>query len=230
MTTSNVRSGTNADRHRANPMGAYVATAGALVLLISVWLPWAEYGPGDDAANNQSSGYEADPLIPWMAYLAVGMAIALLYATKRADRRQHRGLSLASFAAGLASLLWVVSYLIDPIANNHINELNIATSWGLWVGLLGALLWTVGSFLLAKEPEGDVEEDTYRATETHARPVETTRHAEVTETGPANVTDRDVVERHPTDTRYAGETHGTTGTYDDDLGTETRRRDEPGAF
>lgn len=245
MTTSNVRSGTNADRHRANPMGAYIATAGALILLISVFLGWVGLGQGD-SQEDVISGYEADGVIPFMGLLGLGFALALLYATKRADRRQHRGLSLASFAVGLASLLWILLFIIDPISTFQYNE-NVTTAFGAYIGLLGALIWTVGSFLLAKEPEGDVEDDTHRTTETHARPVETTRHAEVTETRPADVTDRDVVDRHPTDTRYAGETHGTTGTtgttgatgttgttgtYDDDItrSTETRRRDEPGTF
>jgi hypothetical protein len=119
MTTSNVRSGTsrsgtNADTHRANPLGAYIATLGALILLASVWLDWVGLGIADSETNS-SSGYEADSLIPFMGLLGLGFALALLYATKRADRRQHRGLSLASFAVGLASLLWIVFFIIDPI-------------------------------------------------------------------------------------------------------------------
>lgn len=148
-------------------------------------------------------------------------------------------------AVGLASFLWILFFLFDPISTFRYNE-TVTTAFGVYIGLLGALIWTVGSFLLAKEPEGDVEEDAaHRTSETHARPVQTTRHAEVTEARPANVTDRDVVERHPTDTRYTGGTDYTSGTehftgtsdvhrtdYDDDVtrGSETRRGDEPGTF
>lgn len=145
------------NERRANPMGAYVATVGAIILLVSIWLDWLTKGPGD-SEGNPSSGYEGDGVIPLMAYLGVGFAVALLYATKRADRRQHRGLSLASFAVGLASLLWIVSFLLDPISTTQYNE-NVSTEFGVFVGLVGSLLWAVGSFLLAKEPEGDFEDD-----------------------------------------------------------------------
>ena len=61
MTTSNVRSGTsrsgtNADTRRANPLGAYIATLGALILLASVWLGWVGLGAGDSETDS-SSGY-----------------------------------------------------------------------------------------------------------------------------------------------------------------------------
>ncbi len=241
MTTTNVRSGTsrsgtNADTRRANPLGAYIATLGALILLASVWMDWVGLGVGDSESNS-SSGYEADSLIPFMGLLGLGFALALLYATVRADRRQHRGLSLASFAVGLASLLWIVFFLIDPIETVKYagyrgeGNPNVTTELGVWIGLLGALLWTAGSFLLAKEPEGDVEHDTTHRVETHARPVQHTQHAQVTETRPANVTDRDVVDRRPTDTRTVGETRTTghtTGVQHTDYDADRVRRNESG--
>lgn len=196
---------------RANPMGAYVATVGALILFVSMWLDWVGLGADDEEANF-SSGYEADSLIPFMGLLGIGFAAALLYALNRADRRQHRGLSLASFAVGLASLLWILFFFIDPIetvkyagADGEANP-NVTTSWGLWVGLIGALLWTVGSFLLAKEPEGDVEHDPIRREATpvvarETRPV-TTQHTDHTT---AHTTG------HTTDRAYTDRT-GTTGT------------------
>jgi len=155
-------------------VGAYIATLGAVILLVSVWLDWATKGPGD-SEGDPVSGYEADGLIPFMGYLALGFALALLYATIRADRRQHRGLSLASMAAGLASLLWCVSFLIDPISTAQYNE-NISTEIGVYVGAAGALLWTLGSFLIAKEPEGDHESGRTVSshTVTQRRPVSTT--------------------------------------------------------
>jgi hypothetical protein len=239
MTTSNVRSGTsrsgtNADTHRANPLGAYIATLGALILLASVWLDWVGLGIADSETNS-SSGYEADSLIPFMGLLGLGFALALLYATKRADRRQHRGLSLASFAVGLASLLWIVFFIIDPIETvkyagyDGESEPNVTTELGAYIGLLGALIWTVGSFLLAKEPEGDVEQVSTHRVETHARPVQHTQHTQVTETRPANVTDRDVVDRRPTNTRTVGETHTTGRTVQGtDYDADRIRRNESG--
>ena len=167
------------DVRRANPLGAYVATLGALVFLISIWLDWVSFGSGDEETN-KASGYEGDGVIPLMAYLGVGFALALLYATKRADRRQHRGLSLASFAVGLASLLWTVSFLIDAISTAQYQE-NVASSIGPWIALIGTLLWTVGSFLLAKEPEGDREDEHHTVA---SRPVPTTQHTDTRDVEP----------------------------------------------
>lgn len=174
MTTHTDRGEANIVR-RANPLGAYITTVGALVFLLSIWLDWVNLGP-TDRETNPSSGYEADGVIPLLAYLGIGFSLALLYATKRADRRQHRGLSLASFAVGLAALLWTLSFLIDAISTVQYQE-NVSTGYGLWIGLLGSLLWTAGSFLLAKEPEGDREHDGHI---THAaHPTEVRRTAEV---------------------------------------------------
>jgi hypothetical protein len=195
-TSSRTTRDTNRDDRRASPVGAYIATAGAVVLLVSVWLDWVTLGPGDSEGNG-SSGYEADSLIPFMAYLALGFALALLYATVRADRRQHRGLSLASMAAGLASLLWSISFLIDPISTVQYDE-NVSTEVGVYIGIIGALLWTVGSFLIAKEPEGD-HEPTTRVAEAHT----------VTERRPATKTEHvEHVEHHDRDVRTRGTTTG----------------------
>lgn len=187
MTTSSSTSHDRADdERRASPVGAYITTVGALVFLISVWLDWVTFGRGD-SEGNPSSGYEAEGLIPFMAYLGIGFSLALLYATVRADRRQHRGLSLASMAAGLASLLWCVSFLFDPIATSQWND-NVSTEIGPYIAILGALLWTVGSFLLAKEPEGDRE------------PTRVTQARAVTQTRPAQATHVEHHDVHTTGT------------------------------
>ena len=148
-------------------------------LLVSIWLDWLRLGPGD-SEQDPSSGYEGDSIIPFMAYLGVGFALALLYALKRADRRQHRGLSLASFAVGLASLLWCVSFIIDPVSTLQYPEGNVSVKWGAYLAALGALLWTLGSFLLAKEPEGDVEDRHVTAV---SRPVATHTETHRVDTG-----------------------------------------------
>jgi len=202
------------DTDRAQPIGAYIATLGSLILLVSVWLDWVGMGTGDTETDT-SSGYEADSLIPFMGLLGVGLGLGLLYATKRADRGQHRGLSLASMAAGLASFLWILFFLIDPIETvkyagyDGEAEPNVTTELGVWVGMIGALIWAAGSLILAKEPEGDIDRDSHQVehhtqrqvVETHQQPAQRTRHAEVTETRQANVTDREVVDRRPVDSR-----------------------------
>jgi hypothetical protein len=97
---------TNYAPHRADPKGAYIATAGVVILVVAAFLAWI----GTD--DKSFSGYEADTVIPFTAYLGVGFAAALLYAAKRATRRQHRGLSLPSMAAGVAATGLALSYLL----------------------------------------------------------------------------------------------------------------------
>src|SRR4029453_9588656 len=84
---------------RANPTGAYVATAGVVVFLIATFLDWVSTENG----AVPGTGYETDSPIPLVAYLGLGLAAALLYTLNRARGRQHRGLSLTTMAAGIAA-------------------------------------------------------------------------------------------------------------------------------
>jgi hypothetical protein len=150
-------------RVRANPTGMYVAIAGVVIFNIAVFLEWAT------TDSDGFSGYESDSLWPYAAYLGIGFAAAMVYAAKRAYRRQHRGLTLASMAVGLATTLQCLAWLVDipGAAERDTGD----PSTGVWVGLVGALLWTVGSAMFAKEPEGDPEHDrvhTDRDTQHHA--------------------------------------------------------------
>jgi len=135
---------------RANPMGAYVATAGVVVFLIATFLDWVS--TQDDTVTG--SGYETDTAIPLVAYLGIGLAAALLYALNRARGRQHRGLSLTTMAAGIAATLLALSYILDaPGALERGGD--YSAEFGSYIGLIGGIVWAVGAFLLAKEPEGD---------------------------------------------------------------------------
>jgi hypothetical protein len=72
----------------------------------------------------------------------------------RAYRRQHCGLTLSCMAAGIAATLLAVAYIIDPPDASERGD-QLSTEFGVYVALIGGLLWAVGSGLLAKEPEGD---------------------------------------------------------------------------
>jgi hypothetical protein len=74
--------------------------------------------------------------------------------------------------------------------------------------LIGALLWAVGSALLAKEPEGDAERD--QARHEPAR-VQTTQHVtDVHHTAHTDHVGTHGVESHHTGYPATGTTHGTT--------------------
>jgi uncharacterized membrane protein YidH (DUF202 family) len=137
-------------------MGAYIAMAGIALFTIAVFLDWLSVEVSD-ATQSQStsvSGYEADSLIPFVAYLGIGLAAALLYAMTRAHRRQHRGLTLTSMAVGIAATLLALSYLINAPGIAETGG-DISPEIGVWIALLGGLLWAAGSGLFAKEIEGD---------------------------------------------------------------------------
>jgi hypothetical protein len=130
-------------------MGAYVATAGVVVFLIATFLDWVSTDSG-----TTGSGYETDTVIPLLAFLGLGLAAALNYALNRARGRQHRGLSLVTMAVGVAATGISLAYVLD-VPGAFERTADLSTETGAFVGLVGAIVWTVGAFLLAKEPEGD---------------------------------------------------------------------------
>jgi O-antigen/teichoic acid export membrane protein len=137
---------------RANPIGAYVATAGVVIFLIAVFaFDWINDPNVDDRT---ASGYETDPLIPWLAYFGLGLVVALFYAMSRARGRQHRGLSLVTMAVGVGVVGLTLSYLFDAPGILDV-EIDYEAQAGVWIALIGGILWAVGAGLLAKEPEGD---------------------------------------------------------------------------
>jgi uncharacterized membrane protein YidH (DUF202 family) len=138
---------------KARPTGLAVAALGIVVFNIAPFLDWVESTAGSDTA----SGYETDSLVPFIAYLGIGLLIAMAYAYTRARRGQHRGLTLTSLAIAIAAALQCIAFAIDPMGNLERGS-DLDPKIGVYVGLIGALIWAIGSFLLAKDVEGDDED------------------------------------------------------------------------
>jgi ABC-type Fe3+-siderophore transport system permease subunit len=140
---------------RARSTGLAVAAAGILFFNVSPFLNWVD--PGGDA--NPRTGYETDSLVPFIAYLGLGLLVAMVYAMNRARRGQHRGLTLVSMAVGIAATLQCLVFALNPMGALERGD-DLATQIGVYVGLLGAAIWAIGSGLLAKEIEGDDDDHT----------------------------------------------------------------------
>jgi hypothetical protein len=61
------------------------------------------------------TSYETDSPIPFIAFLGVGLAVALFYALQRARRAQDRGLTLAAMATGIAATIWCIAFALEPM-------------------------------------------------------------------------------------------------------------------
>jgi hypothetical protein len=165
MTTSEPAAvATNHDSHRrASTTGLTIAGLGILLFNIAPFLNWVD--PGGDA--NPRTGYETDSLVPFIAYLGLGLLAAMAYAMKRAYRAQHRGLTLVSMAVGLAATLQCIAFALNPMGGLERGD-GLDPQVGVFVALIGAIVWSIGSGLLAREIEGDDIDDTsdYRAATT----------------------------------------------------------------
>jgi hypothetical protein len=135
---------------RARTTGLALTGAGVLVFNVAPFMNWVD--PKGDA--NPRTGYETDSLIPFIAYLGLGLLLAMVYAGNRARRGQHRGLTLASMATGIAATLWSIAYALNPMGGLERGDA-LSAQVGIFVAILGAAVWSVGSGLLAKEIEGD---------------------------------------------------------------------------
>lgn len=135
---------------QARPTGLAVAAVGILVFNIAPFLDWVD--PDGDA--DPRTGYETDSLVPFIAYLGIGLLAAMVYARQRARRGQHRGLTLASMAVGIAALLQSIAFALNPMGGLERGD-ELSPQVGVFVAILGAAIWAAGSGLLAQEIEGD---------------------------------------------------------------------------
>ena len=146
---------TTPDRHddrRAGKAGLGVAALGVVVLNVAPFMDWVD--PAGD--GDPRTGYATDSLVPFTAYLALGLLLAMLYAASRARRGQHRGLTLVSMAAGLAATVQFVAFAVQPMGGLERGD-DLAAQVGVYVAIVGSALWALGSGLLAREVEGDDE-------------------------------------------------------------------------
>lgn len=150
---------------RAKSTGLIITAVGVVLFNVAPFLKWV--APEDSDAR---SGYETDSLVPFIAYLGLGLLVAMVYAAKRAHRGQHRGLTLVSMAVGLAAVLQCLAFAIEPMGGLERGD-DLSVESGVWVALISALIWTIGSALLAKEVEGDDHD----GTDNHTRDANTGR-------------------------------------------------------
>lgn len=161
MNAQNSSTHSHEDKRRAKVTGLAVAAVGIVVFNVSPLMNWVNPEGGDPR-----TGYETDSLVPFIAYLGLGLLVALAYAAKRARRGQHRGLTLVSMAVAIAALVQCVAFALNPMGGLERGD-ELATDIGVWVGAIGGLIWAIGSFLLAKEIEGD--DEYYNDHATHTR-------------------------------------------------------------
>ncbi|NAZ74511.1 hypothetical protein GTQ99_03610 [Kineococcus sp. T13] len=140
------------DTRRARTTGLGVAAAGVVLFNVSPFLDWVRF----DGTQEGRVGYETDSLVPFTAYLGLGLLVAMAYAAKRARRGQHRGLSLVSMAVGLAATLHAIAFALHPMGGLERGD-GLVPQIGVYVAIIGAAVWAIGSGLLAKEVEGDDE-------------------------------------------------------------------------
>jgi hypothetical protein len=142
------------DTRTAGKAGLGLAAAGIVVFNVAPFLDWVHI----EGADYERIGYETDSLVPFVAYLGLGLLLAMAYAAKRARRGQHRGLTLVSMAVALAATIQCIAFALHPMGGLERGD-SLSPAIGVYVGIVGAALWALGSGLLAKEVEGDDERD-----------------------------------------------------------------------
>jgi hypothetical protein len=151
-TADSARTTTRNDTRTAGKAGLGLAAVGVVVFNVAPFLDWVHL----DGGEGERIGYETDSLVPFTAYLGLGLLISLAYAAKRARRGQHRGLTLVSMAVALAATIQSIAFALHPMGGLERGD-GLSPAIGVYVAIVGAALWAIGSGLLAKEVEGDDE-------------------------------------------------------------------------
>jgi hypothetical protein len=115
--------------------GLAITALGIVLFNISPFLNWVDPEEGSDPRT----GYETDSLVPFIAYLGIGLLVALVYAGRLARRGQQ-----------------CLAFGVNPMGGLERGD-DLGVDIGVWVGFISALIWAIGAGMLEKEIEGDDE-------------------------------------------------------------------------
>ena len=118
--------------------GEWIAAAGGIVLLVSLWTPW--YSEPD--ASAWESLAVTDVLLALLAAAAVG-----LWLITAVQRMPSVPIAYSAFLSG-AAIIGVILVLIR-VAN--LPDAAGGRGWGLWLGLAGALGILAGAWLAMRD-------------------------------------------------------------------------------
>ena len=133
----------------------YIAVAGAILLVIALFLPWYETNPDNAAANIDGergtfSGWDVHPIVFWLLLLLAVSPIILAWIIARgyelAWARGELTAVGAIFGLGLVFFNGIVSKPGEPSSQ-------ISLKYGYWLTLFAILLILVGSVMRTGESE-----------------------------------------------------------------------------
>jgi hypothetical protein len=131
----------------------YLAVAGAVLLVIALFLPWYETAPGNEAANidgqtGSLSGWEVNTLLRWVLLALALLPILLAWIVVRGQEvgwtRGEITAVAAIFGLGLVLFNGLISKPGEPSSA-------ISLQYGYWVTLLAVLMILIGGVLRTGE-------------------------------------------------------------------------------
>ncbi len=126
--------------------GAVVAAAGALLLLVSLFLDW--YGEGDE-------GFTAWTVFEVIDLLLAAIALLTISTFLRRSEIESRLPQVPLLVLGSAALVLTASQLIDEPPAVALSGLELQT--GAWLALAGSALLLAGAFMSAARVSFSVE-------------------------------------------------------------------------
>ena len=126
--------------------GAAVAAAGAVLLLVSLFLDW--YGDQDEGYTAWTVFEVIDLLLAGVALIAISTFVSVA----EIERRMPRAPLLV---VGGAALVLTASQLIDPPPAVALSDLHLQT--GAWLALAGSALLLAGAFMSVARVSFNVE-------------------------------------------------------------------------